>query len=156
MDNETIQKYLKAATSGTGVETICISQSEFHKLNFRSVSLPTIFCVFFSSHWYLLYFYKSDDGEHNLTVFDSYGTNVLEFYNLVVPSTVKRIEINREVLQSDRSNRCGYFCIYFAFFLSRGVSLRNILHQLPSQIYEKEKTVATFTHKLRQFITSIS
>ena len=61
--------------------------------------------------------------------FDSFGFNPI-YYNF--PLIVKRggvpLILNTLALQSQSSSACGYYCVYFIFFLSRGKNLNEILN----------------------------
>lgn len=79
-------------------------------------------------HW--LAFYKSK-GQKYIDFFDSFGLPI-EFYGLEFISFINShggfVRYNNEQLQSNLSNYCGMYCLYFLFHRHAGVTFVNILN----------------------------
>lgn len=71
-------------------------------------------------HWLALYY----DKDRNVDFFDSYGHSP-KFFNLesYLDKTSTRIKFNSKQLQSFSSKLCGYYCILFILYRSRGFSI---------------------------------
>ena len=71
-------------------------------------------------HWVVIYFKNFDD----VIFFDSFGrspTNVNNGRVLKMYLDKYNVKFNEFVLQSKFSSVCGYYCLYVAFYLCRGV-----------------------------------
>lgn len=79
------------------------------------------------SHWCVFYF-----DNHESEFFDSMGQPP-EFYHAYFKDYLavqkKPYKYNRTQLQSERSNICAMFCIYYCYLHSRGNALRNIVER---------------------------
>ena len=74
-------------------------------------------------HWLLVAFF-----EDYTIFFDSFGLSpVLYNYPLLVRQGGRPLIQNTQQLQSLTSSACGYYCIYFIYFLSRGECFTKIL-----------------------------
>ena len=117
-----------------------LNKDRYTKKIFRSVTargrlpqsvkkLPSVYVIntdyYFQKgkHWVFIAFFS----KYTL-FFDSFGINPI-YYNF--PQIVKRagapLILNTLSLQSQSSSACGYYCIYFIYFLSRGKTLNEIL-----------------------------
>ena len=87
-------------------------------------------------HWVALYFPRNEAVEF----VDSLG-HPPEYYNI---TTWNYYKYNMIKLQSDQSQSCGYFCLYYIIHRSRGRSMETIMKDFTSDLYKNEKTVRTF------------
>lgn len=80
-------------------------------------------------HWVAFYFDEHKNGEF----FDSYGQSPqsynLSFSNFLVQNAQKYC-YNDKKLQSNHSDVCGQYCIYFLLFKARGNSMQQIVNSL--------------------------
>lgn len=79
------------------------------------------------SHWIAIY----SDGE-NCELFDSLGNNPNRYgeYFSRFMNQYKKFTYSTAKLQSDDSNKCGIFCIYYSYYRSRGFDLSQIINAL--------------------------
>ena len=74
------------------------------------------------------------------------------FYNVEKELTSKMIRMIPFQLQNYLSDVCGYYCIYFSYFLRRNFSLEKIVKMFSStdrvqndkKVYQYEKIIITF------------
>jgi len=79
---------------------------------------------------------KNEEGEH-WVVFHKYSENKFEFFDSLGFSpfhykfknlpNFDYIIYNKQQYQSSFSNACGYYCLYYLFYKSRGYRLEDIL-----------------------------
>ena len=72
------------------------------------------------THWVAMY-----KENHECEFFDSYGRAPFENNFLEI-----RTRHNKVKLQSDYSQVCGHYCLYFLYFRSRGNNLNEIINSL--------------------------
>ena len=98
-------------------------------------------------HWLVIGFFKK------YTIFiDSFGLSPV-YYNF--PLIVKRRGVplvqNTQRLQSFKSSACGYYCIYFIYFLIRGHKLFDIVQRFSKTNRSlNDKLVFNFVKKLKK------
>jgi len=152
MDEKTLLLCLRRVTQNTNIKNSqWITVQKFNKLQVTQNTIPSIYCVYYSKHWFLVHLFN-DKKNLCANIIDSYGNNPISSYSLEMPTNVKLSFINTRKLQSETSNICGMFCIYFAFYLARGSNLHLILTQLPSQIHLCEQKIIYFFTRLRRLI----
>lgn len=78
-------------------------------------------------HWVALYIDDSNRGEF----FCSFGYSVTQyskqFINYFNHLGIKAVTSNRQKLQSDNTNVCGYYAVYYLAHRCRGISLTKIV-----------------------------
>lgn len=87
----------------------------------------------YNGHWILLYMKNNEE----VIFFDSYGRppdNVNNGCILTKYLSKYNVEYNHFLLQSRSSNVCGLYCIYVAFYLSRGVSFNKMFSQFYTDV----------------------
>lgn len=103
-------------------------------------------------HWVAYYFRTPNEYEF----FDSYGFTP-SHYGFTMNSPYL---FNTIPFQSDFSNTCGHFCLYFLHSKNLGFSLPNILHSFsPINLKWNDKLVKKFVSKIsnsRYFVHSSS
>lgn len=81
------------------------------------------------SHWIALF---ANTDKNILEVFDSFGNNNI-FYDRYLKTLTSlkgyRLVINSDQIQSERTVLCGYFCLYFLYYRSRGISFQHIMER---------------------------
>jgi hypothetical protein len=123
-----------------------IRQDDFMELDFENIRLPGIWILLYQQHWYLVHLFHDRKGRILANLFDSYANNPIEKYNLSIPGVYK-VSHNEGVLQSNNSLLCGVFCLYTAYFLSRGYSFPQLSKRFSLDTLRNEKKVVTFYGK---------
>ena len=97
------------------------------------------------TQWVAFYFTKEREGEF----FDSYGLppskHTRTFSSFLNNSNGWRF--NSKTLQSIDSKFCGHYCLYFALFRSRQVSMSTIVHRFSSNKSRNDFLVQRFIEK---------
>lgn len=71
-------------------------------------------------HWIAIYF----DKHRNCSFFDSFAKSPYYYgLNNYLKNNSNRVEINRKKIQSNFSNFCGLYCIFFLIFKLKGRSM---------------------------------
>ena len=100
-----IEKMLKKCRNFIGI----IDMSDLDKVSF--VELPVSFVLFFNEHWIGVHLSKD-----RLEILDSthqaFENPTSEFISFLYRNARKTIKIN-PVLQSSKTNVCGYYVVYF-------------------------------------------
>jgi hypothetical protein len=112
-------------------------------LDIQPIQLPGIWILLHKRHWYLVHLFTDKGGRMLANMFDSYANNPIEKYGLSIPNLYK-CRHNTGVLQSDESLLCGVFCLYAAYFLSRGYSFMQIAKRFSRDRHRNEKKVVAF------------
>lgn len=77
-------------------------------------------------HWLAIYY----DKEGNADFFDSYGRHPSEFkLEMFLSKTAKKWDYNKKQLQSFQSRVCGYYCVLFIMYRSRGFKMKEFLEK---------------------------
>ena len=92
-------------------------------------------------HWVVIYVSKN---ARSIEYFDSLGKEPLDRFIKFMQTKNKKIIYNTKRLQSNISLACGYFCLYFIFLRSRGLSFSNIINIFSSSFRNNEKHVISF------------
>ena len=98
------------------------------------------------SHWVAFYFTKEREGEF----FDSYGlppSNYTETFTRFLKNNSNDWKFNSVTLQSIDSKVCGHYCLYFALFRSRQVSMSTIVNRFSSNKSRNDFLVQRFIEK---------
>lgn len=115
---------------------------------------PKIFVINTStrgSHWILAY---CSDGKH-YTVYDSYGVDIINYNNYF--GVFRNALVNCEQHQSNKSDTCGQFCLFVAYYLLTGLSLCNIVKLLSHSLECNEQLVCKFYNtSIRPFVSEAS
>jgi hypothetical protein len=124
-----------------------IRQDDFMELDFENIRLPGIWILLYQQHWYLVHLFHDRKGRILANLFDSYANNPIEKYNLSIPGVYK-VRHNEGVLQSNNSLLCGVFCLYTAYFLSRGYSFPQLSKRFSLDTLRNEKKWSHSTESL--------
>ena len=98
------------------------------------------------SHWVAFYFTKDREGEF----FDSYGlppSNYAGTFTRFLNNNSKEWNFNSMTLQSTTSKVCGHYCLYYALFRCRNISLSTIVHRFSSNKSRNDFLVRRFIVK---------
>ena len=98
------------------------------------------------SHWIAFYFTKDREGEF----FDSYGLPPNKYsrtFTNFLNKNSNSWKFNSKTLQSINSNVCGHYCLYFALFRSRQVSMSTIVNRFSSNKSGNDFLVKRFIDK---------
>ena len=98
------------------------------------------------SHWVAFYFTKDRKGEF----FDSYGlppSNYAGTFSSFLNNNSNGWSFNSVTLQSIDSKVCGHYCLYYASFRSRQVSMSTIVHRFSSNKSRNDFLVQRFIEK---------
>jgi len=98
------------------------------------------------SHWIAFYFTKDHEGEF----FDSYGlppSNYSRTFTGFLRNNSNSWIFNTVTLQSVNSKVCGHYCLYFALFRSRQVSMSTIVHRFSGNKRRNDLLVKRFIEK---------
>ena len=98
------------------------------------------------SHWVTFYFSKEREGEF----FDSYGlppTSYTGTFTRFLKNNSCSWTFNTLTLQSINSKVCGHYCLYFALFRCRGVSMKTIVNRFSSNKSRNDFLVKRFIEK---------
>ena len=95
-------------------------------------------------HWLAIF----KERNHDIEFFDSFGMSI-SFYSphikLFLKKFGKRIVQNRHQIQSNFSNTCGNFCVYYLLHRVRGWSMTSILKDFTLQnLYLNDEKVYLF------------
>ena len=119
------------------------------KLPTRVSSFPALFIANVDtseksgSHWVVFYFTKDQKGEF----FDSYGlppSNYTRTFSPFLNNNSNDWSFNSVTLQSIDSKVCGHYCLYFALFRSRQVSISTIVNRFSSNKSRNDFLVQRF------------
>lgn len=89
-------------------------------------------------HWIVLF--TDDVGEY----FDSLGKEPLqEFKDFLIINGPMYI-MNEKQLQSQQSNLCGLYALYYAYFRCRGCTMKDILHIFTDNLLYNDMLVSYF------------
>ena len=98
------------------------------------------------SHWVAFYFTKDREGEF----FDSYGLTPINFagtFTRFLNNYSKKWNLNSMTLQSMKRKACGHYCLYYALFRRRNVSLSTIVHRFSNNKLRNDFLVKRFIEK---------
>ena len=90
------------------------------------------------SHWIVIF--MDSVPEH----FDSSGQAPIERIHSYLIANGPLFYANRERVQDFYSNSCGLFCLFFAYFKSRGYTFADIMSMFSSNLVINENIVQTF------------
>ena len=101
------------------------------------------------SHWVAFYFTKEQEGEF----FDSYGAPPSKYsgtFTTFLNNNSNQWIFNTVTLQSIYSKVCGHYCLYFALYRSRQISMSTIVHRFSNNTRKNDSLVTRFieTHFL--------
>jgi len=92
-------------------------------------------------HWILVYI-----GDQ-IEIFDPLG-NIKSYYNHMIfnffISLDEKFMYNTLKVQSDKSKLCGYFCLFFVFYRTRGWQFNAILNLFCKNLTDNDAVVETF------------
>lgn len=92
------------------------------------------------AHWIAYYF----ESPYHTEFFDSFGHTPSAYAFPLIAHTHNMLQF-----QSDFSVLCGQFCIYYLYYRSRGLCLKDIQSMLSSSRHEfNDKKVNCFSHKI--------
>ena len=111
------------------------------------------------THWVAFYFTEEREGEF----FDSYGlppSNYTGTFRSFLNNNSNGWKFNSKTLQSIDSKVCGHYCLYFALFQSRQVSMSTIVNRFSSNKSRNDFLVQRFIEKrfplsLAKYITDV-
>ena len=98
------------------------------------------------SHWVAFYFTKEQEGEF----FDSYGSppsNYSGTFTAFLNNNSNQWTFNTVTLQSIYSKVCGHYCLYFALYRSRRISMSTIVHLFSQDTSKNDSLVKRFIEK---------
>ena len=98
------------------------------------------------THWVAFYFTEEREGEF----FDSYGlppSNYTGTFTSFLNNNSNGWKFNSKTLQSIDSKVCGHYCLYFALFRSRRVSMSTIVNRFSSNKSRNDFLVQRFIEK---------
>ena len=98
------------------------------------------------THWVVFYFTEEREGEF----FDSYGfppSNYTGTFTSFLNNNSNGWKFNSKTLQSIDSKVCGHYCLYFALFRSRRVSMSTIENRFSSNKSRNDFLVQWFIEK---------
>ena len=98
------------------------------------------------THWVAFYFTKERQGEF----LDSYGlppSNYTTTFSSFLNNNSNSWKFNSYTLQSIDSKVCGHYCLYFALFRSRQVSMSTIVNRFSSNKSRSDFLVQRFIEK---------
>lgn len=99
------------------------------------------------SHWVAFYFTQDREAEF----FDSYGLPPSDYtrtFTAFLNSNASSWTFNSVTLQSENSQVCGHYCLYYSFFRCRNVSLSTIIHRFSKNKYRNDFLVKRFIEKM--------
>lgn len=150
MDSDELFMLLSCLCEPKKVDYAVIAADEFDDLSFNKFPLFVIFNESPRSsngtHWCVALFQKKHHGIKCL-LFDSYGVSI----------THKEIKFNYAVceenlrqLQSDISNVCGMWCLFWVHAQLNNKSTKNMTTLFSSNLEENDKIVSRFGNRLRR------
>ena len=98
------------------------------------------------SHWVAFYFTKNKEGEF----FDSYGlppSNYTGTFTSFLNNNSSSWKFNTLTLQSMTSKVCGHYCLYFALFRCRNISMNSIVYRFSNNKQRNDFLVKNFIEK---------
>ena len=98
------------------------------------------------SHWVPFYFTKDREGEF----FDSYGLpprNYTGTFTRFLDNNSNSWEVNFVTLQSIKSKVCGNYCLYYALFRCRNISMNTIVRRFSNNKQRNDFLVKRFIEK---------
>ena len=98
------------------------------------------------SHWVAFYFTKDQEGEF----FDSYGLPPSSYtgtFSSFLNNNSKDWSFNSATLQSINSKVCGHYCLYYALFRCRNISMSTIVHRFSKNKQRNDFLVQRFIEK---------
>ena len=97
------------------------------------------------THWVVFYFTEERQGEF----FDSYGLPPSNYttFSSFLDNNSNTWKFNSKTLQSIDSKVCGHYCLYFALFRSRQVSMSIIVNCFSSNKSRNDFLVQRFIEK---------
>ena len=98
------------------------------------------------SHWVAFYFTKEQEGEF----FDSYGSPPSKYsgtFTAFLNNNSNQWTFNTVTLQSIYSKVCGHYCLYFALYRSRHISMSAIVHRFSKNTSKNDSLVKRFIEK---------
>ena len=102
-------------------------------------------------HWIVLF--KDAQRKDHIEIFDSYGQHP-ELYNLTSfcrRQGAKRIWYNTRQLQSLTSSVCGHYCLYYAYYRTRGHEMQSIIDSfIPHNKFDKNDQLV-FEHVIHEY-----
>ena len=112
------------------------------------------------SHWVAFYFTKEQEGEF----FDSYGAPPSKYsgtFTTFLNNNSNQWIFNTVTFQSIYSKVCGHYCLYFAFYRSRQISMSAIGHRFSKNTRKNDSLVKRFIEKhfpicLPQYLTNVN
>ena len=99
------------------------------------------------SHWVAFYFTKDRKGEF----FYSYGLPPSSFtgtFSSFLNNNSKDWSFNSVTLQSINSKVCGHYCLYYALFRCRNISMSTIEHRFSKNKEENDFLVQRFIENI--------
>lgn len=99
-------------------------------------------------HWIAIYFDKNRKCEF----FDSFGKSP-HFYgvNNYLRNNSKTININRKIIQSNISEYCGLYCIFFLIFKLKGRSMTFYNNLFKKNPIENDKMFSKWINKIHMY-----
>ncbi len=98
------------------------------------------------SHWVAFYFTKDREGEF----FDSYGlppSNYTGTFTRFLNNNINEWTYNSVTLQSFDSKVCGHYCLYYAVFRCRNISMSTIVQRFSRNKRRNDFLVKRFVEK---------
>jgi hypothetical protein len=144
MDNITLIKCFSIIIAGSRIKSGAVmDQEEFNHHGYSRSTLPGMWILLHNHHWYLLHLYLDNSGKVLANIFDSYGNNAILNYGLIVKE-VSSYQFNPREVQSSETLTCGLFCLYAAYFLSRGFSMPKLVSRFDNNVKKNERKVINF------------
>lgn len=101
-------------------------------------------------HWLAIYV----QNKQNVVFFDSYGKSP-EHYSQPLNNFIRSIQpmfkYNMNCLQSSKSIVCGYYCIYFMLFMSRGLTLKDITSHFDDNLINNDIYIFDYIQSIFPF-----
>ena len=85
--------------------------------------------------------YFHDVKKKVIYYFDSYGVMPSDTIQDMLRKTGKTIEYNTSQIQSNTSNRCGFYCYAFIQHMSKGKSFLDFIQQFKHKAKNNDKTL---------------
>lgn len=122
------------------------------KLHARRIKKPCAFIVNNQEsdkqgeHWFAIFIPRYDKAEY----FDSYGLppideRVLKFFKLNCDGYI----YNSSQLQSDQSENCGKYCIFYIYFRSRNFSMKKIIKFFSFDVENNDSIIERFFKRIK-------
>lgn len=144
MDKCTIEKYLRGFTRRTNTNYYVISKNCFSTVVLFQNRPTLVVCntseTYPGQHWVAFYVYWRNSIPC-AEFFDSFGKSP-QYYEINPPFFV--CKYNRSVFQSDKSDSCGLFCLFFLYYRLKKQNFKKIIRMFSKFSSKNELLVNKF------------